>query len=181
MGLVGERKGTDVLIEALSGLPDVLDWRAVIGGDGEVEKYRRVADAAGLCGKINFLGWVDEGQVDLWLNRAALFVLPSRAENQPVAILEAMARSLPVIATSIGAIPEQVVDGETGLLVPPSDARRLQAALEKLLIAPGQRAAMGAAARRRYEEHFSIARCANVLRCLYRSLADAKSDNRAHQ
>jgi glycosyltransferase involved in cell wall biosynthesis len=108
-------------------------------------------------------------------------VLPSRAENQPVAILEAMARGVPVIATAIGAIPEQVVDGETGLLVPPGDAGRLQAALERLLNAPDQRAAMGAAARWRYEEHFSIAQCANAFGRLYRSLADPSSGNGVRQ
>lgn len=173
MGLVGERKGTDVLIAALSRLPPSIEWRAIVGGDGEVEKYRETAKAAGLSDRLDLLGWIGEEQVDLWLNRASLFVLPSRAENQPVAILEAMARGVPVIATSIGAIPEQVVHGETGLLVPPGEAEPLRGAIEGLLCSPDQRAAMGAAARRRYEQHFSITRCANALRGIYRSLADS--------
>jgi glycosyltransferase involved in cell wall biosynthesis len=175
MGLVGKRKGTDVLIEALAGLPASIDWRMVIGGNGEIEKYRNLADAAGLGSRIDFLGWVDEADVDQWLNRASLFVLPSRAENQPVAILEAMARGLPIIASSIGAIPEQVVDGETGLLVQPGEIEPLRMAIETLLTSPARRAKMGAAARKRYKEHFSIERCARALEQLYRSLVDASS------
>jgi glycosyltransferase involved in cell wall biosynthesis len=142
----------------------------VIGGNGEIEKYRSLADAAGLGRRIDFLGWVDEADVDQWLNRASLFVLPSRAENQPVAILEAMARGLPVIATSIGAIPEQVLDGETGLLVPPGDSESLRAAIQTLLTSPDERTSMGVAARQRYEECFSIGRCARSLQMIYRSL-----------
>lgn len=172
MGLVGERKGTDVLIEALAMLPGSVEWRAVIGGDGEVEKYRLMADAAGLRDKISFLGWVTEKEVDLWLNRASLFVLPSRAENQPIAILEAMARGLPVVATSIGAIPEQVIDGQTGILVPPGEAEPLRAALQILLESATKRAAFGDAGRTRYHNHFSITNCANRFRALYLSLAD---------
>jgi glycosyltransferase involved in cell wall biosynthesis len=171
MGLVGQRKGTDILIEALSGLSASTQWHAVVGGNGELENYRGIAQAAGLVDRIDFLGWVDEKAVNLWLDRASLFVLPSRAENQPVAILEAMARGVPVIATSVGAIPEQVVDGETGLLVPPGKAERLREAIEALLASVDQRTAMGAAGRRRYEERFSIAQCARALEGVYRSTA----------
>ncbi|HEX8639651.1 MAG TPA: glycosyltransferase family 4 protein [Allosphingosinicella sp.] len=171
MGLVGERKGTDMLIAALAALPPELDWHAVIGGDGEVERYRAVADAAGLGERISFLGWVGEEEVGRWLDRASVFVLPSRAENQPVAILEAMAQGLPVVASAVGAIPEQVAEGETGLLVPPGEAEPLAAALRRLLESPHERAAFGAAGHARYREHFSISRCARELCTLYRTLA----------
>jgi glycosyltransferase involved in cell wall biosynthesis len=171
MGLVGEVKGTDVFIKALTALPAPVEWRAVIGGNGEVEKYRSMAEEAGLGSSINFLGWVDEQDVNLWLNRASVFVQPSRVENQPLAILEAFARGVPVIASSVGAIPEQVIDGETGLLVPPNDAEALRAAIERLLRSPDERKSMGAAARERYQQHFSISRCARALEIVYQALA----------
>jgi glycosyltransferase involved in cell wall biosynthesis len=174
MGLVGERKGTDVLIEALASLPPSLEWQAVVGGDGEVDDYRALAEARGLGDRICFLGWIGEQEVDRWLNRASIFVLPSRAENQPVAILEAMARSLPVVATHVGAIPEQVVDGGSGSLVPPGDAEALAAALLDLLQSPDKRATFGEAGRERYAGQFSIRRCAEALRTLYLSLADGR-------
>jgi len=171
MGLVGERKGTDVLIAALAALPPSLEWRAVIGGDGEVERYRAMASARGLDQRVDFVGWVSEDEVGLWLDRASIFALPSRAENQPVAILEAMARGLPVVATSVGAIPEQVADEQTGLLVPPGEVEPLKAALLHLLESADARAALGAAGRSRYRERFSIGRCAREFEALYRSLA----------
>jgi glycosyltransferase involved in cell wall biosynthesis len=175
MGLVGERKGTDVLIEALSRLPASLGWRAVIGGNGEVEKYRGIAEAAGLGDRIEFLGWVDEDAVDHWLNRASIFVLPSRAENQPVAILEAMARGVPVVSTSVGAIPEQVIHGQTGLLVPTGEAEPLRKAIEHLLASPEMLVSMGDAGSHRYQQCFSIVACANALTHAYRVLSDASS------
>jgi glycosyltransferase involved in cell wall biosynthesis len=98
-------------------------------------------------------------------------VQPSRVENQPLAILEAFARGVPVIASSVGAIPEQVIDGETGLLVPPNDAEALRAAIERLLRSPDERKSMGAAARERYQQHFSISRCARALEIVYQALA----------
>jgi len=171
MGLVGERKGTDVLIEALAKLPPSLPWQAAIGGDGEVDKYRALAEERGLGGKVSFLGWVGEDEVGKWLERASIFALPSRAENQPVAILEAMARGLPVVASTVGAIPEQVLEGRTGLLVPAGEVEPLAAALKALLESSEKRTIFGEAGRERYREHFSIRRCAEALGALYRSLA----------
>ena len=177
MGLVGERKGTDLLLEALAGLPRSLEWRAVIGGNGEVGKYRAMAEARNISDKVKFLGWIEEDQVDLWLNRASIFALPSRAENQPVAILEAMARAVPVVATSIGAISEQVVDRQTGILVPPGEVAPLRTGLQKLLESPDERIAMGRAGRDYYRRHFSIHRCGEALRSLYHVVA--ADDDRA--
>jgi glycosyltransferase involved in cell wall biosynthesis len=170
LGIVGERKGVDVLLDALSRLGD-RPWRAVIGGNGEVERALGQAAALGIGDRIEFLGWVDEAQVDTVLRAADLFVLPSRAENQPVSILEAMARATPVVASRIGAIPDQVIDGDTGLLVTPGDADDLAAAIGKLLDAPMQRRAMGQAGLARFEEHFSAAVSARRFADLYRSLA----------
>ena len=171
MGAVGERKGTDVLIEALAALPDDLAWHAVVGGNGDLAAWREAAREAGIGDRVEFPGWLDEAAVGRWLDRASIFVLPSRAENQPVAILEAMARGLPVVSTRIGAIPEQVIDGQTGLLVPPGESAPLAQALQELLASPDRRAAMGAAGRARYLERFSIANCMESLRTLYHALA----------
>ena len=171
MGAVGERKGTDVLIDALAALPKDLGWRAVVGGNGDLAPWREAARKAGIGDRIEFTGWLGEAAVGQWLDRGSIFVLPSRAENQPVAILEAMARGLPVVSTRIGAIPEQVIDGETGLLVPPGESAPLAEALHALLASPDRRAAMGAAGRAQYAERFSIANCMESLRALYHALA----------
>ena len=82
---------------------------------------------------------------------ADLFVLPTLADCTPLAIVEAMAAGLAVVATDVGAISEQVVDGETGLLVPPGDPADLGLTLAGLLDDPGRLKAYGAAGRRRAE------------------------------
>jgi len=84
-------------------------------------------------------------------------VCPSRREGFGVACLEAMAHARPVVATSVGGLRDLVVDGETGVVVPPRDVGALRLALERLLADPELRRRLGAAARRRAEERFSWA------------------------
>ncbi len=83
-----------------------------------------------------------------------VFVLPTRGEAFGIAAVEASASGLPVIATSVGGLPDVVADGETGFLVPPDDPGAVAMALERLLNDPAKRQEMGRAARRRAEAHF---------------------------
>lgn len=171
LGEVGHRKGVDVLIDALARLKtDGLAFTATIAGNGDLDATRAHAERAKVIDRIAFPGWVDEAGADAVLRGADLLVLPSRAENQPVAILEAMARGLPVVATRIGGIPQQVLDGETGLLVEPDDAEQLAQALKSLILSPDRRVAYGKAGLERFEAQFSVAACAERFAELYRSL-----------
>ncbi|HWU14405.1 MAG TPA: glycosyltransferase family 4 protein [Caulobacter sp.] len=171
LGEVGHRKGVDTLIDALARLSATgLPWTAAIGGNGDLDAARAHARRVGVEDRVDFLGWVDETKVDELLRAADLLVLPSRAENQPVAILEAMARAVPVVATRIGGIPEQVLDGRSGLLVEPDDPGALAQALESLIRSPDLRLAFGKAGQQRFEELFSVASCAERFAQLYRSL-----------
>jgi glycosyltransferase involved in cell wall biosynthesis len=94
------------------------------------------------------------------LERADAFVLPSVNENLPLALLQAMARGLPCIATQVGGIPEMLT-AECGLLVAPGDVRSLSVAMERLINEPSLAATLGAAARMRAAEKFSLSRCAD--------------------
>lgn len=106
-------------------------------------------------------------------DRENLFVMSSLQEGTPIAILEAMAMERPVVGTQIAGIPEQVVDGKTGLLLPPGDAGLLGDAILQLLRDPVARAEMGQNARKRVELEFSLDRClADHLR-LYQALSEA--------
>jgi glycosyltransferase involved in cell wall biosynthesis len=88
----------------------------------------------------------------------------------PLSILEAMASGLPVVATRVGDIPRVVEDGVTGILVPPREPEMLAEALATLLADPELRRRMGAAGRRRVEEHFTAARAVARIDELYRQL-----------
>lgn len=171
LGLIGQRRGTDVLIEALAMLARRnVPFRAVIAGNGAVEEAIAQAKALNIIDRLDFPGWIGEAEADAVLNAADIFVLPSRAENQPVSILEAMARGVPVVATRVGAIPEQIDDGTSGLLVNPGEAEPLAEALERLILSPDAHAAMGAAGQVRFASDFSVAACARRFADVYRSL-----------
>ena len=88
------------------------------------------------------------------LARSTVFALPSEIDKSPYSVLEAMFAGLPVVSTPVGGIPEMVLDGETGVLVPPGDEAAIAAALERLLGDDALRARMGAAARMRAHERF---------------------------
>lgn len=177
LGLVGTRKGTDVLLQALALLPKEIAWKCTIGGNGEITRYEQVSAELGIEDRVEFVGWVGEARVTSLLHETDIFVLASRYENQPLTILEAMASGIPVVSTRIGAIPEQVVDGASGILVEAGDVQALHDALMRLINDPRMRASMGQAGRRRYEESFSVKAFAeNIVAVYRRALADTLTD-----
>ncbi|HEX5776326.1 MAG TPA: glycosyltransferase family 4 protein [Caulobacteraceae bacterium] len=176
-GQVGERKGVDVLLTALSKLDaETPNWRATVAGGGDAAPYLRQAREGGIADKVTFAGWLSEPQIGALLATADIFVLPSRAENQPIAILEAMARGLPVVSTTIGAIPEQVEEGVSGLLVPPGEAQPLADALARLIARPAEREVMGAAGHALYQRRFSIEACAGAFLDAYADMLPAAEE-----
>jgi glycosyltransferase involved in cell wall biosynthesis len=98
---------------------------------------------------------------------ADLFVLPSRSEAFPNAVIEAMAAGLPVIATDVGGIPEIIRTGENGLLVPPGDPEALAHAIVGLMDQPGLAADLGRAARIDVERYYTLDRMVAAFEHLY--------------
>jgi glycosyltransferase involved in cell wall biosynthesis len=137
-----------------------------VAGDGpDRPKLEREVRARGLGERVRFLGWrADSGRI---LSALDLLMAPSLSEGFGLAALEAMARGVPVLATRAGAIPEVVVDGETGLLVPPADVEALSAGLTRLLSDPMLRARLGAAGVERARQQFSLARMVDATLELY--------------
>lgn len=103
-----------------------------------------------------------------------MLALPSLFEGMPNIALEAMAAALPVLATAVGGTPEVVIDGETGLLVPPGDAEALTSAITRLLKNPQLREEMGQAGRKRVESEFSINNTVREVKRLYVNLVTQK-------
>jgi glycosyltransferase involved in cell wall biosynthesis len=135
VGRIAEPKGLDVLLHAassvLAGNPRL---RVAIVGDGPLKTaMQSLAFQLGIQDKTVFLGAKRPEEVAALLRGCEVFVLPSRAESFGIVILEAMACKRPVIATTVGGIPEIITNGENGLLVPPDDATALAGALRRVL------------------------------------------------
>lgn len=158
---LAEVKGQRTLIAAVERLDAtaVLVGRDLEAGGHYEETLRR------LGGRVVFAGYRDD--VPALMAGCDVFCLPSRVEGLPLVILEAMAQGTPVVATSVGGTPELVVDGETGLLVPPDDADALADALAQLLADPERARRMGAAGRARVEREFSLVASAQRVLSLY--------------
>jgi glycosyltransferase involved in cell wall biosynthesis len=108
----------------------------------------------GLEESVELLGWITGAQKMAAFTAADVFCLPSHSEGLPITIIEAMSAGLPVIATRISGIPEEVAEGETGLLYALGDLDGLAESITRLLSWPALRARMGAAGRRRVERVF---------------------------
>ena len=132
----------------------------------------RLAVSLGLASKVHFLG--SRRDVPDLLNAMDIFVLPSYSEGVSLALLEAMAAGLPVIATAVGGLPEVVEDGATGLLIPPRDAAALARALTRLLADPAWAKTLGDQARLHVREHFSLERLGLEINEIYAELAEKK-------
>ena len=162
------QKGIDVAISALPALP--ADTVLVVLGEGpERERLRSLADERGVGARVFLLGRVPD--VAAWLRRASVFVHPARWEGFGLAVLEAMLARLPVVAGNVSSLPELVVEGETGFLVPPDDPRMLAARVAAAL----ERPQLGAAGEQRARREFSTGRMADRTAALYAALASASS------
>jgi glycosyltransferase involved in cell wall biosynthesis len=143
--------------------------RLAILGWGRLERATRErVRALGLDGAVLLPGRVEPSA---WLARATVFAHTSRWEGFGIVLLEAMLAGLPIVATAVSAIPEIVIDGETGMLVPAGAAESVAAAVSALLHDAERRQALGDAGRQRAEREFSVARMTDRTLAVYESTA----------
>jgi glycosyltransferase involved in cell wall biosynthesis len=163
-------KCLDKLLEAfaivLRSTPETRLW---IVGDGPLRaSLEDLAKRLGLENHVVF--WGTRSDVPALLRHATIGVNSSRNEGLANAIIEYMAARLPVVATTVGGTPELVIHDETGLLVPPNDPHALAEALLSLLRSPETARRLGAAGRRRIEEHFTVERMVEETEAVYEAL-----------
>jgi glycosyltransferase involved in cell wall biosynthesis len=169
-------KGVGVLLDALSIIGSDASTRYiplrafVAGGSRHVDGYRAQAVSTGLSDRIVFLDHRDD--IPDLLAAADIVTLPSFYEGLPYAISEAMAASLPVIATRVGGVPEMIEDPASGLLIDRGDAAALAACLVRLAGDPGLRRQMGSRARQLAEDRFSLDRMLDESEAFFASLAE---------
>ncbi|MBL8839363.1 MAG: glycosyltransferase [Alphaproteobacteria bacterium] len=160
-------KGYKLYLQALDRLRASPGWRrmrfAWAGGGPLEAELRASLGALGIADRVHLLG--PRSDIDAWLDAADAFVLPSYAEGMPLSIMEAMAKGLPVIATAVNGIPEQV--GPTAILLddpkqfPRSTVRNLARVIETVANTPAERKAFGAGAKQRAEALFREDRMVN--------------------
>ena len=164
------RKGHRYLLEAMSALKLTHPQsRLVIFGEGYLNNQLRAQAASlGLGDVVQFAGYRDD--LDSFVSCFDLFVHPASAEGLGVAVLKAAAAGLAVVACDAGGVGEVVIDGETGLLVPPEEAGALADAIATLVDDEERRNAFGRAGRERVQKHFAIVTMADRHLGLYESL-----------
>ena len=151
--------------------PDARLW--LVGEGPQREALARQIDSLGLGGRVVLTGSFDN--VDDLLAAADLFVLPSHEEGMSVALLEAMAAGLPIVASDIPGNRGLIRDGVEGLLVPAGNPPALAQAIERILLDPAASAKLGAAARRRVEENFSLDRMVDEHLALFARLLQSSA------
>jgi glycosyltransferase involved in cell wall biosynthesis len=173
IGNIRPVKGHDLFIKAAASIapqfPNVCF--SIAGGVLEPAYFEELQDLIrnlNLSGRFHFAGSITD--LRQHLSAADIFVLPSRSEGFSNAIVEAMAASLPVIATNVGGNAEAVQDGVTGIVVPTEDIEALSAAMTRLLAAPAEAKAMGIAGKQRVAEKFTTAAMMKQTTDVYRKL-----------
>lgn len=163
VGRAVEKKGYPGLLRALAALPDDCCWRLIhIGGGGLTDDLKRQAELLGIADKVDWRGAQAQAEVIEAYRSSDIFVLNSRIADDgdrdglPNVLMEAQAMGLPCIATTVSAIPELIVDEETGLLVPSDDDAALGRALQRLIQDPAFRREIGTAGQQRVRQSFSM-------------------------
>ncbi len=158
------------LLNAIAGVPGQ-NWHLQLVGSGPtLDSCRQLAKELGLT-QVEFLG--ERSDVAQLLAQSDVFVLSSLSESLPVSVIEAMRAGLPVIASKVGGMAELVADGVNGYLVAPQDISAMRQRLHELIIDPRLRQQLGAAARNRFEQCFTIEQNGTRLLNLYRQLLEA--------
>ena len=180
VGRISEQKGIFQLLEAARALPDEVSLVLCASSPDTPELAARLQAAVAGRPRVQWINaMLPVSEVVQLYSHAAVFACPSIYEPFGLINLEAMACGTPVVASRVGGIPEVVVDGETGWLVPPGDPAALAEALRVSLADPTRARRMGEAGRRRVEAHFSWDRIAEHTLAVYRDAIAAKAAARA--
>ena len=174
IGDLGAHKGMDVLIDALAQLAErTRAWNCIIAGNGDPKVYRDRIAGAGCGDLVHFPGWLDAPAVERCLADCDVVILPSRAENLPLSLVEGACAGAALVATPVGEVAEVLQDGRNGIVVALT-AVALADALDRLIARREELAAMQVESRAIYREKFNINGFTERLSGIYRRLMNAR-------
>lgn len=168
LGRLSPEKGQDTALDAFAGLNGGRVRLVLVGDGASTEMLEARAASHDLGERVRFAGWRN----DPWpcLGAADVFLLPSRSEGLPLALLEAMAVGMPTVATRVGAVAEVLEEGACGLVIDPDDVDGMTAALQDVLEDPASAMARSTRAARRVRDTYSVTAQARRLEEIYASL-----------
>ena len=174
VGRLSQEKGLEFLIGAAQPLSSsARAWRLLIVGDGpQRDELTRMARDLCVADRIKFLGF--QRDPSLWYAAMDAFVLPSLTEGTPMALLEAMANHLPVIASAVGGVPAILSDGENGLMVGPGDPAHLYQAMDRVLNDGGLRTVLSNGAADSVRRRFDVGSWIRNVREVYTSVLEKR-------
>ncbi len=175
LGRLSEEKGLNYLVEAVAELKDTAVKILLVGEGPAKLKLEQKVQAKGIGNQIIFAGFRrDAGS---WLPAFDSFVLPSLTEGTPMALLEAMAAGLPVIASAVGGVPKVVTDGINGILIPPGNSQAISEKIQLLKDNPGLGGRLGRAGAETIKAKYSLDSWCRTIESLYsEALASGKKD-----
>jgi glycosyltransferase involved in cell wall biosynthesis len=165
-----EQKDQTTLLKAIAQLSNPNIHLDLVGSGPSLEACKILAQSLGIAEQVSFLG--DRTDVASLLAQSQIFILSTHYEGLPISILEAMRAGLPVIATNVNGIPEEVDHGQTGLLVPRQDVQALADALDTLIQSPETRQKMGEAGRQKFLQEFTVERMINETKAIYEQVLE---------
>lgn len=168
--------GPDVLLRAVAIVKQTIPHVTLnMAGLGEMQDtLKAMIVSLGLERNVNLVGFIDNNRINSFIRNHHLMAMPSRGEAFGVAALEASACGRPVVATTVGGVPEVVVDGETGILVPPDDPESLARAILKLAGNPDLQATMGRAGREFVRQNYTWKKSLDLMTALYDQLIEER-------
>ena len=172
-GTVSKLKGYEVMIAGFAQIAGKFpDWKLIFVGNGEIGHAKQVAIQNSIEDKVEFLGWVSGEQKDRVFRKASLLCLASYTEGMPMAILDAWAYGLPVVASRVGGVVDMIVENENGLTFACGDIIELAAKLDFILEHPNIREKIGEAAYHLAMTKYSLHEIGYQIQTIYEELTE---------
>lgn len=171
LGRLGMRKGIYDLLKAIPKIVEQIpDAMFYIGGDGDINNCRTIAERENITDHVKFLGWVKGREKEEYLKQCSVFTLPSYHEGMPMSVLEAMSYGLAVVTTNVGGIPQIIDDGINGIKIKSGDVLSIQSNIIELLKNSEYKKRIAQCGHNKVCEHFNIEQNINKLDEIYYKL-----------